>query len=311
MQEDSRCEYSEAKNLVYKECDHEMWKFYSCDWFIKARKAGAVQYNSLRELIAANKSYATWDGQHHRNNQIDKLLYAKDCDTYFVIRAVSRKRVIDTSHGTLRLYFQYKCILQPVNQFGGRIVYDSDDADEVEVEFVPAWIDETEEKYGDVLFLSFSGYDDDNTTGDDESKYPFQQTYCIQTLAAGEKEKKAEYYDRIYIGFWDGAQNHGSKLPHPEVYDIEIKDDWSNFSFLHFNLRLNNQLLNNRRIVHHIDPKVKYNFKFLADSIPNPRSVFHIRGKKYVCEKLTATFTESGMSQLIKLIKGVFYPIVG
>ena len=37
------------------------------------------------------------------------------------------------------------------------------------------------------------------------------------------------------------------------------------------------------------------------------RSVFHIRGKRYICEKITATFTEkNGMSQLLK---GVFYPM--
>ena len=34
---------------------------------------------------------------------------------------------------------------------------------------------------------------------------------------------------------------------------------------------------------------------------------FGLTRKKYLCEKLTATFTEHGMSQLIK---GVFYPIV-
>ena len=40
--------------------------------------------------------------------------------------------------------------------------------------------------------------------------------------------------------------------------------------------------------------------------IPDVRSVFLIRGKRYICEKITATFTENGMSQLLK---GVFYPI--
>ena len=52
---------------------------------------------------------------------------------------------------------------------------------------------------------------------------------------------------------------------------------------------------------------MKTTFKFIADNIPDVRSVFLIRGKRYVCEKMTATFTENGMSQLIK---GVFYPIV-
>ncbi|MCI5715458.1 MAG: hypothetical protein MR279_02415 [Bacteroidales bacterium] len=52
---------------------------------------------------------------------------------------------------------------------------------------------------------------------------------------------------------------------------------------------------------------MKTTFKFLADTIPDVRSLFIIRGKRYVCEKLTATFTENGMSQLLK---GVFYPIL-
>ena len=193
-----------------------------------------------------------------------------------------------------------------MNLFGGRIVDERVDADQIEIEFVPARIDYTEEKYGRCLFLSFSGYDEDNGTGEDESSYPFMQTYSIQSIEAGEKEKKAEYYDRIYVGFWDGAQNTRGKLPYPQVEDIEIMEDWSNFQYLHFNMRLNNRQLNSRRIVHHIDTAKKTTFKFIADAIPNVRSVFVIHGKKYICEKITATFSEQGMSQLLK---GVFYPI--
>ena len=83
-------------------------------------------------------------------------------------------------------------------------------------------------------------------------------------------------------------------------------EEWSNFQYLHFNMRLNNRQLNSRRIVHHIDTAKKTTFKFIADAIPNVRSVFVIHGKKYICEKITATFSEQGMSQLLK---GVFYPI--
>ena len=306
--EEENCEYAEQKNLFYKDCDHEMWKFYSCDWFIKGWQNRVIRYKSLMELMNANKGYATWKGQHGRNSNIDKLLYAEDCDAYFVIRAVSRQIQVEIRAGHIYVYYLYKCRLQPVNLFGGRIVNDDEEADSQEIEFVPAWIDDTEEKYGRVLFLSFSAYDEDNnTTSENDSDHPFMQTHTVSSLAAGEKDKKAEYYDRIYVGFWDGSQNTMGKLPRPWVEDIEIRDDWSNFSYLHFSLRINNRQQNRRRIIHNIEPKMKTTFKFLSDTIPDVRSVFHIRGKKYLCEKITATFTENGMSQLLKI---VCYPIV-
>jgi hypothetical protein len=78
-----------------------------------------------------------------------------------------------------------------------------------------------------------------------------------------------------------------------------IRHDWS--------LSLNSSTFGEFREPHKIDPTKKYTFKFLADDIPNVRSVFIIFGKRYVCEKITATFTENGMSQLLK---GTFYPVL-
>ncbi len=100
---------------------------------------------------------------------------------------------------------------------------------------------------------------------------------------------------------------HNGKFPHPYVEDIEIAEDWSNFSNIHFSMRINCNSVARRKTVHAINPKLKTTFKFLADTIPNPRAVFFIKGKKYLCEKITATFSENGMSQLLK---GIFYPIV-
>ena len=246
------------------------------------------------------------------------MLYAKDLDIYFVIRAVEKTLV--EKRDWLPNRYSYKCILQPVNLFGGRIVDDSEEAEENEVEFVPAWIDFTDSTYGRCLFLAFSGYDENDTSGDasfvrgesrEERKQridnTFYQPVSVQNIEAGEKDKKSEYYDRIYVGWWDGAQTQNGKLPHPYVEDIEIAEDWSNFINIHFSLRINHTTLNRRRTVHSINPRQKTTFKFISDNIPNPRAVFFIKGKKYLCEKMTATFTENGMSQLIK---GVFYPIV-
>ena len=313
--EDDKCEYQEAKNLVYKECDHEMWKFYSCDWFVKAWQHNVVRYASMSELLAANRSFRTWNGSNSRGSNMNKLLYAEDLDAYFIIRSLS-KTLVEKRDGWMPNRYSYTMELRPINLFGGRIVNDSEDADEIEIEFVPAWVDETEDKYSRLLFLSFSGYDETDSTSTSIRVDPAErkkeidatlyQPLPLQSLTAGEQTKKAEYYDRIYVGWWDGALSSDGKLPHPFVEDVEIADDWTNFRNVHFSLRINNHLLNRRRVVHAINPKVKKTFKFIADTIPNPRAVFFIKGKKYLCEKITATFTEQGMSQLLK---GVFYPI--
>ncbi len=50
----------------------------------------------------------------------------------------------------------------------------------------------------------------------------------------------------------------------------------------------------------------KHTFRWLSDTIPSVRAIYHIRGKRYLCAKITATFTANGMSQLLK---GDFYPI--
>lgn len=314
--EDEKCEYQEAKNLVYKECDHDMWKYYSCDWFVKAWQHSVVRYSSMSELLAANRNFRTWNGSNQRGSNMNKLLYAEDVDAYFIIRSLS-KTLVRKNDGWMPNVYSYKMELRPINLFGGRIVNDSDDADEIEIEFVPARVDETEEKYGRCLFLSFSGYDENDSTGTSGFRDPAErkkeidatlyQPMPLQSLAAGERTKKAEYYDRIYVGWWDGAMTSDGKLPHPYVEDVEIAEDWSNYRNVHFSLRLNNRWLSRRRVIHTINPKKKATFKFLSDTIPNPRAVFFIKGKKYLCEKITATFTENGMSQLLK---GIFYPIV-
>lgn len=55
---------------------------------------------------------------------------------------------------------------------------------------------------------------------------------------------------------------------------------------------------------HRIDETKKFTFKFLVENsqIPAVQSIFYIHSKKYLAEKITATFTEDGMSQLCKMV---------
>ena len=312
--ENENCDYREAKNLAYAECDHEMWKYYSCDWFLKPRKHNAVVYDTLSELLSDNKWLATWNSQGGRGTNRNSVLYAKDIDAYFVVRAV--QKTLLKENADLPNRYSYKCILQPINLFGARIVDDSDDAEQNELEFVPAWIDYTDPTYGNCLYLSFSGYDDMDTAsaeinvgghGESAEEYKeridgtFYQPFTVQALEAGEKNKCDEFYDKIYVGWWDGTADFvNGKLPYPYVDDVVINEDWSGYFRPHSSLRLNDKAANAARKVYAVDTKRKYTFKFLSDTLPNPRALFFIRGKRYVCEKLTASFSEKGMSQLVK-----------
>ena len=291
--------YIEASNVRYMECEHNMWKFYSCPWFIKDSKNTRVEYDTIVQLINANRSYARVR-QYHRGTNINKVLYAKNIDTHFIIRCIRNEYAGTNSLGE-KLYDRI-CILQPINVFGDKIVDESNE-DAIELDFVPAWIEETESSKGNCLFLEIGNYEEEdasssNTSNDDDTT--IYQPNAMQQLSAGKKQEKVEYYDKIYVAFWNGTNYNSGKLPCPTLDNINIREDWSVFSS-------NGSLRLQKASKYKINPKQKFNFSFISDSIPNARSVFFINGRKYLCEKITATFTENGMSQLLK---GSFYLII-
>ncbi len=305
--EEEENEYVEMANVAYKECDHSLWNYYSCHWYIEGWADSAIEYDTLAELLAANKQYqrVTIRRPSYRESY-HQLLYARDVDTYFVLRSVDTEFVEKTGR-----YYKYNQVLvpQPVNVFGDCIT-DEDSDNSIELELVPAWIDDTEESKGRCIFLQIDSYSEDesdsSTTTYDEAYYQqIRQPRAANILEKGEQEKKAEYFDVIYLAFWDGSTtnvNELGKLPCPVIDSVTVRDDWT-IVLSPMSMRLGPRASARR---YTINPKHKYNFKFLADAIPDVRALFHIKGKRYICEKITATFNEQGMS---RLLKGVFYPL--
>lgn len=240
----------------------------------------------------------------------------------------------------------------PVNQFGRKLV--DKEADDVELNIIPAWIDDTDEDHGRCLFLecgemgsavswteetdengNTSGYGSSGGgvfsrggsggTGGNESGHAYEvdetdynsgafaQTNTGKAIAKGEIEKSDAYFDKIYVGFWNGPVYNSDGMPHPITDTIEVKDDFTAV-FSPFSLRINKTADTDSsgipmKYTFDIDNKKKYTFSFLSDEIPNPRALFYIEGSRYVCEKITATFHEgTGKSQLLK---GVFYRVIG
>lgn len=318
--EDSDSGYINAKNLLYKEEDSRAWKFYSCEWYVKWMKEkkpeNVVSFETMQQLLDYAKKYKEewWDnvtvhvlgGWYYDSNV--NLFYVKEVDQYFVFR------VIGISYKG-NMSFQINVCLQNVNNIHSRIVDSSDSAPSEEIEFVPVSIDHTDLDHGFCMFLTPGSFDDKEGTDNYqfnweeniERNVKFRLTFPESVIMNGEKQTSvAEYYDRIFVAYWGGAwAGSWGKLPCPLVGNVMISDDLEDWWDNDFSFSLD-ESISYQKLKNNIDPKVKYTFKFLADEMPDVRAVFYIRGKKYLCEKITASFSENGMSQLLK---GEFYRI--
>ena len=354
--QDNKCDYIATKNLSYADNDNRLWLYKSCQWYIEKNKASAVVYSSLDALLkyaATLKESGIYVTQTARGKRTrysrgypagsdgNKLFYARDVDTYFIMYCYKSELYETNSVGGIEYHwYKYYNRLMPINQFG-KYLFDKN-ADEVELNIVPAWIDDTEEDLGPSLFLecgdlgsavSYTKEDNSSGTvsggsgnrmggtrgvaefsgsrrqGNDETDYNdgvLAQSTAGKTIVKGDVEKSDAYFDKIYMAFWDGVIRKQGKLPHPIVDKVETYDDFT-ATKCSYSMRLEAPK-GAEKYTYNIDNKKKYTFSFLSEEIPDPRSVYYIDGSSYVCEKITATFHEStGKSQLLK---GVFYRII-
>ena len=361
VSKENKSDYLGNSNLVYADNDNRLWAYRSCQWYIDEHKNEAIAYDSfwsLREYAqtlatsgysrterAHGYSEAYWRGYPNGSNG-HKLFYARDMDTYFIMWNWKTELIKTTeSRGEKYNWYRYYYRLEPINQFGR---YEIDqDAEDVELKIVPAWIDETDDDLGSCLFLecgemgsavSWTDETDENgnTTGTasggnfggnrssngssgsrtfgsgdvDETDYnsgAFAQGRTAKAIAKGEQDKSDAYFDCIYMGYWDIENRNFGYLPRPVIDELEIKKGF-NFTFSPYSMRLKDIGAGVSGLVPNIDAKMKYTFSFLADEIPDPRAIFYIEGGKYVCAKLTCTFHEStGRSEMIK---GEFYRVM-
>lgn len=304
--DDSECKFIEAVNIEFKSCSHSMWNFYSCDWYVKEARNSVKSYETLEAMLKDPTSwdpYANWGG-YWKHPGMRKLFYAKDVDSYFCVRGL-----FPVENATAF----YKFALTPVNGFGPRVVIEDKDAETKTIPVVPACVMETDQKYWWTMFLSMSGYSESDPqleSEDDKSKYRATadelSALTANKISSGEKGDVSEYFDRLYVGWWDGNIQEQGFNPFPNVSNFYISHDARSVKKMDFDLRLNSKNSAYGKSPYEIDTRIKYNIGFIGDEIPDVRAVFIISGKRYICEKLTATLTDSGLS---KMIKGVFWRI--
>lgn len=312
------CKYREAINLKFSECDHRKWKYYSCKWFVDMMKTqdvilsyslGNYNYGKFFKSVAgAQRLYQEMAGAadyvqtEYSGWNPEYLYYCCSEDSYFILRNYDSYLVDSSKPANLEGNKHYLNTLEPINMFGDSVV--NDDADTVEVKIVPVWIDEAyaDGKFkGNAFFLECGEYLNSANTS-----IPWD--YADKKLSAGESEQSAEYFDKLYMGFWSGATYNAmyGSYTHPVIDHILTYPRRMDYELTGFSMRLRTPIIGTNKQTYSIDPTKKCAFKFLSDAIPNVRSLFIIHGQRYICEKITATFSANGMSQLLQ---GDFYPI--
>lgn len=329
--DDASCNYIGVRSLVYKDAGHHLSNYYSCDWLLeKWLLSGLIRYDTMDELLAKNPAPTVYweDKTLHYDNlygipslgasgrpgangsntgyPAHCILYARDVDTYFVYRSLGLIEPPPWPYNPIvrgRKYDDFA--LQPINVFGSRSYSDNEDVEEIE--FVPVCIDHTDDEHGYVMFLSPSEYNESGIYEDADSG-EISQLRPAYLIEAGEKERASAYYDDIFVAFGTGGSvRPRPNLPCPTIdFVVMTKKDYCNTGD-ELSLRRYGDTSLMAMDLPKIDPRQKFKISFISDSIPNPRSIFNIRGKRYVCEKITATFSEDGMSQLLK---GEFYPLL-
>lgn len=314
------CKYRGACNLKYADCDHRMWKYYVNPTFIQFWLDKYLERGSLYrevdnvEVVAEMARRNEWEKvENPVTGAISRLYYCKEEDRYLIVRVIQFEKLGSSNFEGEQVPFgYYHTIGQFVNTFAPRMVHP--DADTKELKIVPAWIDDTDVAKGQCIFLQLPDYENAKAARPhngfdnwDEAMAHLapEPDYFIKELQENYLKEDEEYLDKIYVGFYPGGGLFDT-YRHPYIDVVDFNHTWWP-EHLGWSLALNSDTFNQYTIEGKIDPTQKYTFKFLADDVPNARSVFIIHGQRYLCEKITATFTEHGMS---KMMKGVFYKLL-
>lgn len=284
------CEFKGAANIRYADRGDEDWKREQCQWLIDLMKTDKKHYREFAtysDYYSATRNelplFRTNDSPHAP--LANCLAYIKELDRYVIWKSVPPPPGGEYKNG-----YSYQAVW--INRFGD-LVRDPDSDNDIELKMVPARVTFLDFEHSYAVFLAPSGYSEDEETDGDGTRQPIP----FSNFSKGEPDSAAEYYDKIYLAYYGLKKDVDESLPWSVGVPFPTVDE-------RFSLK--------RRYSEYlagltINSKEKVKISWLDSAIPDVRSMFHIRGKRYLCEKITATFSENGMSQLLK---GEFYPLV-
>lgn len=325
--DEKQCKLISQQYMGYAAAESKTGKLYSCQWlirdFCKVGTSSVLSFDNAAGLseTAQNqnwRSYSALGNLYPRRNIY--AFYLRDEDRYVTYR-VSLNEYYRIIVGAKFTFYRVAHIPALINNLGPRCVpEDRHEAESLDVtlDFVPVVLDETKNRR--MIFLSVGEFEDEHSdpiyedlTTENGITYDVFDSLSMQLLDKGETDGSKAYFSNIAVGFYPGASSCLRNLPklgNQEEYVPEIMPIVDNLEFdLYWNywrpqnsdytLSLADEQgkFNN---IPKVNPDVKFDFSFISDVLPDVNSIFIIRGRKFLCEKLTASFSTDGMSQKIK-----------
>lgn len=305
---DDLVQYRGSANIKYADRGDDGWKMSQCQWLVNALKNGKLykEFETVEEfkaylevhvgtsnLFIGYGVYTTAD--EPRNEYLNTLYHCKENDCYYILFVEQSKPYENAT------YYNYWIKLMQVNEFGD-LIRNKGDNNDIELNIVPARIENAGDGHGYAIYLSPSSINGEEDVDEDG----IRQTATYSNLLKGEADSDGGYYDHIHVAYWDGT----SRNPDMTYQTNESVESIRRYKGIPCPIADERLSLKNRYAGYlggiNVDTAEKMQLSWIATSIPDVRSVFCYRGKKYLCAKITATFTEDGMSQLLK---GDFYRI--
>ena len=282
--------------LKYPDSEAVVWKYLSCPWILDSwrLKKDNIVFDSMDDYEALP------------SRGRPEIFYIKSYGCWMTSRAAQMYTDVMQSLSGIK----YKYILfqtyQALNVFGPPD-YDEDKNYE-SLECSPVPVDYCLE--GKYMWLKVSGQSSvsanpDDLVGSEDSgftdgvsingnKYSnslhTSQDRLTHDIVSHSDDDDPSYYDSIFLGV---------ASPTPCVHPFPITD----IEYFGPNFVASTKIFRLERGgagETEIDPEVKYTFKFISGSIPDVSSIFVIHGQKYICRKITASFSRFGMSSVLK-----------
>lgn len=321
--EDGGEELVTMQSVEYEDPGYDGWEWLSCQWFIDQYEGhyGEVPmwdlYYSTVDTCFVNY-YDTDDAMY--GSVYHKPYYVSGDDTFYMLECKGIYGERENPNPDYLTNIKPENVIRPVNIFAPYTV-DGNTDNAIQLKIVPVRLDYIDfSSLNGNLLIHLDAPDDEENDEDTEVYVPegiidtaaYEQAMeafkpaSVRILEAGEPEEDEAVYSNIFVAFWDGTQirdedNGCSQCPIIDRYMFFTPNDRS---VCNYSLRLGDRNRDVREEYRNADLKTKYTFKFLSDSVPDPSAVFSIRGKLYLCGKITATVSERGLS---RLMEGEFY----